>query len=129
MDDRELVARFFRAGYVDKDYDTVLSCLAPDYLDHSPAGARSAQQAVEILQSVEEMFGTLQVTVEDCFAQDGMVAVRARFSEVHIGPCMGLPATGRRITFEALEHFRVADGQIVESWGYWPDSQIAQLLS
>ncbi|MCI6715022.1 MAG: ester cyclase [Lachnospiraceae bacterium] len=33
------------------------------------------------------------------------------------------------ITFEALENFKVVDGRIVESWGYWPDKEIAQKLS
>lgn len=129
MDNRELVARFFQAGYVERDYDAALACLAPDYLDHSPAAARGAQQAVDILRSVPEMFSDLQVTIQDCFGQGGMVAVRVTFSGVHTGPCMGIPATGRRFAFEALEHFRVAEGKIAESWGYWPDAQIARMLS
>ena len=29
---------------------------------------------------------------------------------------------------EALENFRVADGKIVESWGYWPDKEIETKL-
>ena len=41
---------------------------------------------------------------------------------------MGIPATGKRISFEALEHFRLADGKITESWGYWPDREIEEKL-
>ena len=37
-------------------------------------------------------------------------------------------ATGRHITFEALENFRVENAKIVESWGYWPDREIEQKL-
>ena len=41
---------------------------------------------------------------------------------------MDIPATGKRLRFEALEHFRVEDGRIAESWGYWPDKEIEEKL-
>ena len=37
--------------------------------------------------------------------------------------------TGRWVTFDALENFRVVDGRIVESWGYWPEAQIIRMLT
>lgn len=37
---------------------------------------------------------------------------------------MGVPATGKKLSFEALENFRVKDGRIIELWGYWPDKEI-----
>lgn len=56
------------------------------------------------------------------------MATRVRFDAVHIGEWMGVSATGRRITFEALENFRIKGGKIVESWGYWPDQAIKEML-
>jgi hypothetical protein len=32
------------------------------------------------------------------------------------------------LCFEALENFRLEDGKIVESWGYWPDKEIERIL-
>ena len=37
----EIVYRFFKEGYENKNYDAVMSCVATDYVDHSPAGARA----------------------------------------------------------------------------------------
>ncbi|MGN1126554.1 MAG: ester cyclase [Ruminococcus sp.] len=42
---------------------------------------------------------------------------------------MGIPATGKHISFEALENFKVEKGKITESWGYWPDKEIEQKLN
>ena len=42
----------------------------------------------------------------------------------HIGTFNNIPATGKTITFEALENFKVVNGKIVESWGSWPDKGI-----
>ena len=50
------------------------------------------------------------------------------YDGINIGTCMGIPATGKHITFEALENFKVENGKITESWGYWPDKEIEQKL-
>ena len=128
MNDKELVSRFFLEGYEHKNFDFILECLAEDYLDHSPAGARSNRDAVGILKAVSGTFGDMHVTMEDIFSENGMVGTRVRYEAVHIGEWMGIAATGWRISFEALENFKVADGKIVESWGYWPDKEIERLL-
>lgn len=54
------------------------------------------------------------VYMENC-----MVAVRVLFEGIH---------SGKRINFEALEYFKVENGKIVESWGYWPDKEIERQL-
>lgn len=120
MTPKELVTRFFEAGYTEKDYDFVLQSMADDYLDHSPAGARSNRDAVSILKLVAQQYSGFTAEMLDCFAEDGMVATRVRFA--------GVAAGGVRVTFEALENFRVSGDKIVESWGYWPDKDIEQQL-
>ena len=128
MEDKELVSRFFVEGYERKNFDFIMECLAENYLDHSPAGARSNRDAVGILKAVSGTFGDMRVSMEDIFSENGMVGTRVRYEGVHIGEWMGIAATGRRIAFEALENFKVVDGKIVESWGYWPDKEIEHLL-
>ena len=128
MNEKEIVARFFKEGYEYKNYPAVLELLAEDYLDHSPAGARGGTQAVEILKIVAQQFDGLTVDLLDVFSEGERVATRVRYAGVHSGVCMGVPATGRPVEFEALENFRVQGGKIVESWGYWPDKEIERLL-
>ena len=77
-----------------------------------------------ILKIVAGQFSDLRLEMLDVFAEDGMVATRVLYDGIHAGECMGIPATGKRIQFEALENFLVRDGKIVESWGYWPDKEI-----
>ena len=68
MTRKELVQKFFIEGYDKQNYDFVLNSLAPDYVDHSPAGARGARAAADILKAVAGMFGELKVEVLDLFA-------------------------------------------------------------
>ena len=128
MTNAEIVCRFFKEGYENKNYDLVMSYLSNDYMDHSPAGARGNAQAVEILKIVESQFSALSIEILDIFSDKDMVAARVLLEGIHSGVCMGIPATGKKIQFEALEHFKVAGGKIVESWGYWPEKEIEEKL-
>ncbi|MGM9629697.1 ester cyclase [Butyricicoccus sp.] len=128
MTESEIVYRFLKDGYENKNYAFIMDCVSENYIDHSPAGARSNAQAVEILKAVADQFSDLKIEVLDIFSKDSMVATRVLYDGIHSGICMGIPATGKRICFEALENFKVIDGKIVESWGYWPDKQIEQKL-
>ena len=71
----------------------------------------------------------MQVDILDLIEEHERSAVRARFTGTHSAELCGVPATGKKISFEALEIFRVKNGKIVESWGYWPDMQILELLT
>ena len=128
MTNTEIVNRFFKEGYENKNYAEVIDLVAEDYIDHSPAGARSNAQAVEILKIVAGMFSDLSIKMLDIFAENDLVATRVLYDGVHSGECMGIPATGKRISFEALENFKVVNGKIVESWGYWSDKEIEEKL-
>lgn len=128
MTNVEIVYNFFKEGYENKNYDLVMSYVSDDYIDHSPAGARGNAQAVEILKIVESQFSELTVQMLDIFSDSSMVATRVLYEGIHSGICMGIPATGKKIQFEALENFKVVDGKIVESWGYWPDKVIEEKL-
>ena len=113
MDNKELVISFFVEGYINHNYDFIMECMAEDYIDHSPAGARSNADAVGILKIVEGQFSDLKIEVLDVFGQENMVATRILYQGIHAGTCMGIPATGKHISFEALENFKVVDGKIV----------------
>ena len=125
---RELVTAFFKDGYQFKNFDNVMNYLADDYYDHSPASARSNKDAVNILKIVETFFSNVTVEVLELTCHKDMVDTRILYNVVHTGEYNGIPATGKSISFEALENFKVVNEKIVESWGYWPDKQIEEKL-
>lgn len=125
---KEIVVKFFEDGYTNHNYDFIMTCMAENYIDNSPAAAKGNADAVGILKIVADQFSNLTVKVLDVFEEDGMVATRVLYDGIHSGTCMGVPATGKHITFEALENFKVEKGKITESWGYWPDKEIEEKL-
>lgn len=128
MTNKELVIGFFMEGYVHHNYDFLMEHMAADYFDNSPCAARTNLECVNVLKGTEKTFSDMEVEILDLIEEDSKVAVRARFIATHSAEAYGIPATGKRISFEALEVFRMENGLIAESWGYWPDMEIKELL-
>ena len=124
----EIVTLFFKDGYQYKNYDKVMDYMVENYIDHSPANARSNSDAVAILKIVGNMFSNVTVEMLDLICEKDMVAARIWYKMVHTGEYNKIPATGKTITFEALENFKVVNGKITESWGYWPEDKILQQI-
>lgn len=53
----------------------------------------------------------------DLIAEGDRVAGRVTYRATHRGPFVGVPATGRRVEFEAFHIVRFARGRAVEWWG------------
>lgn len=128
MTNKELVTAFFMEGYVSHNYDYLLKIMADDYLDHSPCAAKSNLECVNVLKNTAKTFADMKVDIQDLIEEDNKVTVRAVFSGTHSSEVYGIAPTGKQIAFEALEIFRMENGKIVESWGYWPDALIMQML-
>jgi predicted ester cyclase len=50
-------------------------------------------------------------------ADGDRVVHHSRFTATHAGPMFGIPATGRRITMDHIELWRIDNDKIVEHWG------------
>lgn len=128
MTNKDLVTGFFMEGYVHHNYDFLMEIMAADYFDHSPCAARSNQACVDVLKNTEKTFTDMKVEILDLIEENSKVTVRVRFTATHSAEFYDIQPTGKRISFEALEIFRIEHGLIVESWGYWPDMSIRELL-
>jgi steroid delta-isomerase-like uncharacterized protein len=95
---------------------------APDVVAHPPASAspepiRGRDAWKQFTSTQWGAFPDLTGTVEDVVTEGDRVAVRLTARGTHTGPLMGLPPTGKSVSFAGMEIFRVTGGKIVESWG------------
>jgi steroid delta-isomerase-like uncharacterized protein len=61
-------------------------------------------------------FPDLHAEIEDIFASGDRVAVRLRMRGTHEGEYLGIPATGRTVSYVSHEFYRVENGLIAEEW-------------
>ncbi|TET85665.1 MAG: hypothetical protein E3J37_01425, partial [Anaerolineales bacterium] len=61
-------------------------------------------------------FPDMKVTTEDIIAEGDKVVIRWTATGTHQGELMGIPASGKQVTWTGMTIYRFADGKIVESW-------------
>lgn len=67
-------------------------------------------------QNVASAFGDMTSVEEDVVSSDDTLVIRATNEATHIGTFLGVPATGRRVSYGSVDMYRVRDGRIV--WRY-----------
>jgi predicted ester cyclase len=61
-------------------------------------------------------FPDLSAEVRHMVAEGDLVATYKTFTGTHAGEFMGIPATGRRATFDAFDLLRLRGGKVVDHW-------------
>jgi steroid delta-isomerase-like uncharacterized protein len=61
-------------------------------------------------------FPDLHAEIADIFAAADRVAVRLSMRGTHEGDYLGIPATGRPVSYVSHEFYRIQDGLIAEEW-------------
>lgn len=61
-------------------------------------------------------FPDIHIDVEDCVCAGERIAFRCVVRGTHLGDGLGIPATGRAVTFTGMGFIRESDGRIVEAW-------------
>ena len=113
----------FSAG----DWDRFRASLADDFVYEEPGTQRKvegADAAVELNQGWKAAFPDAKGTVTDAFACGDRVAVQITWEGTQSGP-LGLPggaevpASNKKVTVQACQVARVADGKIAEACHYF----------
>lgn len=82
-----------------------------------PIDATGAQALKEVWATLLRAYPDLQVTVEDLIAEGDKVVCRNVVTGTHQGEYLGLPPTGRPVTYNEIFIFRFEGGRIAETWG------------
>ncbi len=90
--------------------------LADDFVDHSPfPGLPPTRDGVKTLFGyLRNAFPDLDVRIDEQIADDQKVVSRKTFTGTHRGEFMGVPSTGRPISFEVIDILTFRDGRISE---------------
>jgi predicted ester cyclase len=105
--------------------------VAPDFKDHQslPPGIPPTLAGLKaFFQAHRVAFPDWKVTIEDMVADGDRVWDRLKVEGTNTGPFMGLPPTGRRVSFEVLDISRFAGGKLVEHWGVADNLGLMQQL-
>ncbi len=88
--------------------------------EHTSPSAPTLPPGPEGTKFIVNMFRTafpdFHMTIDLLVAEDDRVAARFIETGTHLGDLMGMPPTGKKVSFSEIGILRIADGKIVESW-------------
>lgn len=110
--------------------DDLDALIAVDLVNHSLSpgefpGLAGTKQTLGMFHAV---FADLQVSTEDLIADGDMVVVRMTMNGTNTGEFMGLPPTGKQVTMNGIEMFRLDSGKVVERWAEFDMMSLMQQL-
>ncbi len=82
-----------------------------------PINMPGAQALKEVFTRLHRAYPDLHVAIEDLIAEGDRVVSRNVVTGTHRGEYMGIPPTGRSVTYNEVFIFRFHDGRIAETWG------------
>ncbi|MET7518272.1 ester cyclase [Streptomyces sp. NPDC005480] len=110
----------FGEAVVTGNLDVLDDIVAPDSVDHDPAPgqAQGPEGYKAMFNELRVAFPDLHVEVEHLLATDDELAFAYVISGTHLGPLMGRPATGKKVSYRGMQISRFdSDGKLVERWG------------
>ena len=113
LEENKAIVRRFVEAYNKQNLDLLDDLLASDYFDHTnQVGPEGLKQLIGM---AFKAFPDYHETIEDTIAEGDKVWIRVSVNTgAHTGEFMGLAPTGKKLTIEMVDIFRVVDGKIVE---------------
>jgi steroid delta-isomerase-like uncharacterized protein len=98
---------------------TIDEVFQPDVLIRTPlpTQATGAQAIKEVFATLHRAFPDLHVTIDDLIEEGDKVVARQTVTGTHQGEYMGLPPTGKPVTYNEIFIVRFVNGRIAETWG------------
>ena len=119
---RQMVEEIFNRGNLSRLDEFV----APDFVEHEelPPGMDAKQMTI-MLRSA---FPDFKATIDDIVAEGDKVVIRQTWTGTQKGEWMGIPPTGKSVSFGVIDIIRIAGGKFVEHWGQMDSMGMMQQL-
>lgn len=128
---KALIVRFVEEFFNRGNMGVVGEIFAPDFIEHEqlPPGIPNGREGVKVLTTIlRSAFPDFKATIDDILAEGDKVVIRMTWSGTQKGEFMGVPATGKRVSFGVIDIIRITNGKLVEHWGQMDSMSLMQQL-
>jgi C-1 hydroxylase len=113
-ENKALIRRFNEEAFNGHSVEARARFLGPNFAINGRIvdPARSRQNFASLFTA----FPDFHRTKEDTVAEGDKVVARYTATGTHQGEYMGVPATGKKVSFSWITIYRIADGKVAEEW-------------
>jgi steroid delta-isomerase-like uncharacterized protein len=115
---KDLVRRYYEEIWNRWDFALADELIAESVVFRGSLGVsvQGREGFKEYMQTVRRAFPDFHNRIEQLLAEDDRVAARLTYTGTHKGELFGIGATGRRVSYDGVALFRIANGRIAEGW-------------
>jgi steroid delta-isomerase-like uncharacterized protein len=117
QENKALVRRFVEVVQNQHNLAALDEFFSPDFIDHggmtNPPNREGARLLMEALISA---LPDSHFTIHQQLAEGDRVMTYKTCQATHLGSLLGVPATGKRVIFNVIDIFSIADGQLTGHW-------------
>jgi steroid delta-isomerase-like uncharacterized protein len=128
---KALFRRFVEEVFNKGDVSTIDELLAPNFVEREvlPPGTPSGREGVKQLTMMfRTAFPDFNVSIDDMIAEGDKIVARTTWNGTQKGEFMGIPPSGKRVSFDVIDIIRLSGGKFVEHWGVMDSSAMMQQL-
>jgi steroid delta-isomerase-like uncharacterized protein len=117
QENKALVRRFVEEVQNQHNLAALDELLSPNFVDHSGGGRPPNLEGTRAFFAMMfAAFPDMHFTIQQQLAEGDKVMTFKTFHGTHRGSFRGIPATGRKVTFDSIDIMTVANGKITEHW-------------
>ncbi|MFH1928494.1 MAG: ester cyclase [Chloroflexota bacterium] len=120
QENKAIIRRLFEKCFNEEKSAVADELIAPNFVNHvAPPGHPPGPEGVKRNGArLRAAFPDIHVTIVDMMAEGDKVVVRFASCGTHKGTFLGVPPTGKRVKWAGIDTFTIAEGKLVEAWGY-----------
>ncbi len=111
-----LLSNFAGEVFVNKDLSNLNKYMKKDYIQHNAAVSQGSEGFKTFFSNWFTAIPDFNYELKNIIANDEYVWVYGTYSGTHDNEWLGIPATHAKYKFDAIDIFRVEDGQLAEHW-------------
>ena len=124
---RQMVEEIFNRGNIGRADEF----MTPDFVEREelpPGVPRDREGVKQLTAALRGAFPDFRATIDDMVAEGDKVVMRMTWRGTQKGEFMGVPPTGKSVSFGVIDIIRVAGGKFVEYWGQMDSMSLMQQL-
>jgi steroid delta-isomerase-like uncharacterized protein len=114
----EAFADLYIEVYNSHDLSRFDEVMTPEALNYNPLGVMTVEELTATMEGFYAAFPDLEYQLEDVVIDGDEVVIEYTYTGTHLGPLMGVPATGTVVHGRGLEVHEFEDGRIALTRNY-----------
>lgn len=111
-----LIASFAEDVFGHKDFSNLSTYMHSDYIQHNPVVPQGREGFQAFFEDWFAKSPDFKYDLKKLIVNENHVWAYGEYSGTHTGDWLGIPATGEKYSFNAVDIFRVEDGKLAEHW-------------